>query len=63
MFPKPDTSAIDSKFSYDAWSRRHFREAVRRADGNLAAGLWVLHTWPSKHPTVCSVSRRLLADA
>jgi integrase len=34
MFPKSDGGAIDSKFSYDAWSRRHFREAARRADVN-----------------------------
>ena len=34
MFPKTNGSAIDSKFSYDAWSRRHFREAARRADVN-----------------------------
>lgn len=37
MFPKENGSAIDSKFSYDAWSRRHFREAARRAgiEGDL----------------------------
>ena len=34
MFRKTDGSAIDSKFAYDAWSRRHFREAARRADVN-----------------------------
>ena len=34
IFGKEDGSAIDSKFSYDAWSRRHFREAARRADVN-----------------------------
>jgi integrase len=34
MFPKEDSSGIDSKFSYDAWSRRHFREAARRAEVN-----------------------------
>ena len=32
IFVKEDGSAIDSKNSYDAWVRRAFREAVKRAD-------------------------------
>jgi len=32
IFPKEDGGAIDTKSSYDAWSRRHFREAAKRAD-------------------------------
>jgi integrase len=31
MFPKEDGAAIDSKNAYDAWSRRHFRAAAKRA--------------------------------
>lgn len=34
MFPKEDGSAIASKHSYDAFSRRHFREAAKRASVN-----------------------------
>jgi integrase len=34
MFPKEDGSAIASKHSYDAFSRRHFREAAKRAGVN-----------------------------
>jgi integrase len=34
MFPKEDGGAIDSKNAYDAWSRRHFGAAAKRADVN-----------------------------
>jgi integrase len=34
MFPKEDGGAIDSKNAYDAWARRHFQTAAKRADVN-----------------------------
>lgn len=34
IFTTEHGGAIDTKFSYDAWSRRHFREAAKRVDVN-----------------------------